>query len=163
MHLAFYTILFALLGWAVWTDLRSRLIPNRIPLAVILLFIPAAWSGVVGEVWMHLAVFVAVLIVSVAFFAFGILGGGDAKLIPAVSLWAGSDRLVPFLVVMTLTGGLLALILLVRRRLREEPSNAHAGSVPYAVAIAAGAIAIVSEPIVNAFPASFLEILRSGA
>ncbi|MFQ5346587.1 MAG: prepilin peptidase [Rhodothalassiaceae bacterium] len=163
MHLAFYAILFTFLGWAVWTDLRSRLIPNRIPLAVVLLFFLAAWSGVVDGIWMHLAVFAAVLAVSVALFALGILGGGDAKLIPAVSLWAGSDRLVPFLVVMTLTGGLLALLLLVRRRLSEASSDAHAGSVPYAVAIAAGAIAIVSEPVVNAFPASFLEILRSGA
>ena len=169
MNSIFYLILLILLVAAVCTDLRTRTIPNWIPAAAIMLFVPAAWVGAVSHWQIHLIVFAVVFAACLGLFAINILGGGDAKLIPAVALWAGTEHLVSFLVVMTLAGGAVALFQLLhpsrwRRREPETPSGPERGaSIPYAVAIAAGGLVVVSEPILNAFPASWLEILKSGA
>ena len=169
MNVLFHLILLVLLVTAVCTDLRDRTIPNWIPVAATVLFVPAAWTGAVPHWQAHLLVLALVFAVCLGLFAMNLLGGGDAKLIPAIALWAGPEHLVMFLVVMTLTGGAVALSLLLRparwRRQRSETtSESKPGpSIPYAVAIAAGGLVVVSEPILNAFPASLLEILKSGA
>jgi len=63
-----------------------------------------------------------------------------------MAVWAGPDRLAMFLLAMTLAGGLLALFILIRRRLSAaggdaaaEPAGDDAArEIPYALAIAAG-------------------------
>ena len=47
-----------------------------------------------------------------AAFAVGALGGGDVKLLAAVSLFAGPGRLVDFLIITAIAGGLLGLAIL---------------------------------------------------
>ncbi len=169
MNAIFYLILLILLATAVHTDLRDRTIPNWIPAAATVLFLPAAWVGAVPDWQAHLLVLAIAFAACLALFAMNLLGGGDAKLIPAIALWAGTEHLVGFLVAMTLAGGAVALVLLLRpSRWRHRESETSSGperraSIPYAVAIAAGGLVVVSEPILNAFPASWLEILKSGA
>lgn len=87
-------------------------------------------------------------LLSFGLFAFNILGGGDAKMIPAVALWMGPAAALPFVMYMALIGGAFALlILLVRNAMPaalvpgaiRAPFEEGAG-VPYGVAIAGGAI-----------------------
>jgi prepilin peptidase CpaA len=84
-------------------------------------------------------------------FSLRICGGGDVKLLAAVSLWAGPMLFLPMLVYTSLCGGVMALVLWVNHRMRRSsvPGNLNytAGStdfskqpMPYAVAIAAGGL-----------------------
>lgn len=163
MAAAFHACVLVLLGVAAASDVRARIIPNRIPLAIAALFLPAAALGVMPSWPMHLLVFAIAFAICLALFAFNLMGGGDAKLIPAVALWVAPGDLPMFLIAMTLFGGLLALVLMVRARLRAPVDGAAAPeqpTLPYGVAIAAGGLAVLAEPIVNAFRASFSHVLR---
>ena len=87
------------------------------------------------------------LIVGVALFAAGIIGGGDAKLLAASAPWIGWTGLFQYIILVTLIGGLLALVILGLRRfipprvtsgrkwLAALSSGEH--GLPYGVAIAA--------------------------
>jgi prepilin peptidase CpaA len=139
---------------AALTDLVSFTIPNRISLGLIAAF-PLACL-VMGQplpaIGISLAVGVAALIVGMAMFALGWIGGGDAKLFAVVCLWLGLTAMPTFLLVTALAGGGLAVLLLnarsawVRPHLSGAPAwlgrlTTPGADVPYGVAIAAGALA----------------------
>jgi prepilin peptidase CpaA len=102
--------LVALLMLAALIDFRERRIPNWLtggaaalyPLYVLVSPIPIAWPGA-------LAVAAAVFLFGLVLFARQLIGGGDVKLIAAVSLWTGLDHLALFALVTSLAGGGLAL------------------------------------------------------
>lgn len=142
-------------------DLTSYTIPNVIPLALIAAFPVAALALGLPLIMIGLgvAVGVAALLVGMAMFAAGWIGGGDAKLFAAAALWLGLPSAPSYLAFTGLAGGALALGLLGLRSGRVRalmPSGpawfarlAQPGeNVPYGVAIAVGALA--------AFPASAL-------
>jgi prepilin peptidase CpaA len=141
---------FALVTLAALTDINSFRIPNRIsltlatlyPLHVLVSPTPVAW-------FMALAVASLVFVAGFTLFVFGMVGGGDVKLLAAVSLWAGSTLVPPLLVVMGLAGGAMALIALGVQYARRYRSTGIVGvmvpdaaiaapKLPYGVAIAAG-------------------------
>lgn len=62
-----------------------------------------------------LIVFAVVLAVSFALYAFKLVGAGDAKYISATSLWAGAHGILPLLFLVSLAGGILALVYLILR------------------------------------------------
>ena len=133
-------------------DIRRYTIPNRLCLAVAALALPY-WIAVglgQGEPLLPLfgwQVGVAFLVFAgfVFLFALGAMGGGDVKLIAALALWVPPSRTLELLFLVALFGGALALVLIVVRRIRGDASRA----VPYGVAIAAGGIGCLLEPIVN--------------
>lgn len=132
-------------------DARSLTIPNRFCLAIALLY--PAWVLSVGYPvdWIGaLAVAAVTLVIGFTLFTLRLLGGGDAKLLAAVALWAGPSLIVPFLLFTGLAGGGLAAFVWLRPRLTlipaagivlMTPANTEFGdqTVPYGVAIAAGA------------------------
>lgn len=136
-----------LLGLAALTDLQEYRIPNSVTLAIAALFpvyalLPEADVAVVGSVGLA----AAVLAGGTALFALGAFGGGDVKLMAAVSLWVGPAAFLDFLLVTALVGGAMALFQLSHWRLvaaqflagRGEIGIAHTlicRDVPYAVAI----------------------------
>lgn len=136
---------------AVICDLQGFRIPNRAPLLLVISFLPtAALNGFSLAEWSeHVGVGLALLALGVVLFAFRVWGGGDAKLAPAVGLWIGLAGLPRFLTVMTLVGGVLALLAMMARRIPLAPSGvirewgdrlAQNGAVPYGLAIAAGGL-----------------------
>ncbi|MBY0502087.1 MAG: prepilin peptidase [Alphaproteobacteria bacterium] len=56
-----------------------------------------------------LIIFAVVLIISFALFSFKFIGGGDAKYIAVSSLWVGAQGILPFLLIVSIIGGALAL------------------------------------------------------
>ena len=161
LQAALLTVFPVLVIVAALTDISSFTIPNRISALLIAAFFPAALvlARPFGEVGMDLAVCAAALLAGMGMFAAGWIGGGDAKLLAAVSLWLGWSALPFFLLVTALAGGGLALMLLnVRSSLLRPYLSAGPGwltrlttpgaDVPYGVAIAVGALA--------AFPQSSL-------
>ncbi len=124
-------------------DLRRMRIPNRVPLTLLAGFVPAALAtGLDGSVWLiHLGTGVLSFVIAVALFNLGVWGGGDAKLVPAVIVWIGPVDLPRFLLVMALTGGLVAVAALLGRRAEAGSlRSVLRGHVPYGIAIAAGGL-----------------------
>jgi prepilin peptidase CpaA len=150
-----WMIFSGLLVWAALSDGRTLTIPNRLCLAVALLYL--ARLPVVGPTEWAIGLGLGLCGLAVGFFAFerGMIGGGDAKLIAAVLPWAGITDAGGFLLVTALAGGVLALFVLMRyrgagllraitgRALISEPTgsaDAALPGLPYGIAIAAGGL-----------------------
>lgn len=141
--------------WAGMMDLTTMKIRNEI---VIFLF--AAYAALaplagfsLGSIGLSFLVALCVMACMFVFFGFGWIGGGDAKLIPAIALWLGADHTLSYVFITAVFGGLLTLVVLLFRKfplpavLVEIPWIARLHSiekgVPYGVAIAASALAIL--------------------
>lgn len=146
---AFMTLLVA----AARSDLGSYRIPNGYSVALLSLYPLFAFTAPHSVApFASLGVMAAVLTVGFAAFAFGWIGGGDAKLLSAASLFAGPVLVGEFLLVMALAGGGMALFMLCRHlRMRFAGPVGDAGNqvirnslptdkLPYGVAIAVGGI-----------------------
>ena len=146
---------------AVLTDLRARRIPNALTatLALAALTIHAfqGWAAFGAAV----ATLVVVLAVGSIAFSFRWLGGGDVKLLAAGAAALGFPDAVPFVIYTAIGGGILAFIVaVVTGRLGSVMASvallarpfAYKGTaavapanpimLPYAVAIAFGALAV---------------------
>lgn len=142
----------ALMLVAAWQDASRFIIPNWISGVMVLAWIPAAFA--LGYGWpgagLALLTGVAVLAAGLALWAPGWLGGGDVKLLAAGALWFGWPDVVAFLVWSMLAGGVLALVLVLARKIapaipmmagRLHGTALAAGApAPYGIAIAAGAL-----------------------
>jgi len=76
------------------------------------------------------------------------MGGGDVKLAAALALWFSPQSTVKFLVVTSLAGGVLTLGVLALHRARRREGRPE---VPYGVAIAFGALVILTQRFLNQF------------
>jgi prepilin peptidase CpaA len=133
-------------------DLATYTIPHFAPLTLTALFIFfAVWQGLPwATIMTHGGAGLAMLAVGWGLFAVGLLGGGDVKLIAAVSLWMGWDGLVNYLIMFSLCGGVLALTLVLLRRFALPAGLSRYNwitvlhrkdqGVPYGVALTIGAI-----------------------
>lgn len=150
------------LGWAIVGDLRRRRIPNAVAGAVFLAGV--GMRGFEGGIRAGLSgLAAAVILIALLYrpWRAGAIGGGDVKLAAATGAWVGLGLLPWFVLATLVAGGIEAGIcyLLARAPARAEvranlilaafhgdlPAPAEAShrkghaSIPYAVAIAAGA------------------------
>lgn len=145
----------ALLAASAGWDLASFTIPNFLPVALIVAFgvfavaagfAPAAIGG-------HALAGLSGLAIGIALFAFGLIGGGDAKLFAATALWLGFSSLLEYVLVTSLIGGGLALALMSMRSLPIPATFASQkwvlrlhdsqSGIPYGVALAAAALVVL--------------------
>ena len=112
------TVFPALMAFAAISDLFTMTISNRISIALVVIFVPLAYcSGIApAEIGIHLACGAGVLILTFAMFAFGWIGGGDAKLAASTAVWVGWSPLADYGLEATLLGGGLTLCILQFRR-----------------------------------------------
>jgi prepilin peptidase CpaA len=146
---------------AVATDLRSRRIPNALTAALAVAALGLHATSGWAAFGIALATLVGVLFIGLVAFSFGWLGGGDVKLLAAGAAALGFPDAVPFLVYTAIGGGVLAIVFAtVTGRLGSVLRSvslilrpfAYKGTVavapanpimlPYAVAIAFGALAV---------------------
>ena len=144
-------VLATLLVVAAVIDVRTFTISNRLNLAVALLA-PVYWLSVPLSLWPEVPIQIAAavivfLILAAAFYA-GMMGGGDVKLAAALALWFPPALTIKFLVLMSIAGGVLTLGLLVWHRAKRREGRPE---IPYGVAIAFGALAILAQPYLNHF------------
>jgi prepilin peptidase CpaA len=144
-------VLATLLVAAAVIDARTFTISNKLNLAVALLA-PVYWMAVPLSLWPEVPIQIAgavivFLVLAAAFYA-GMMGGGDVKLAAALALWFPPGLTIKFLVLMSLAGGLLTVGLLVWHRARRREGRPE---IPYGVAIAFGALAILAQPYLNHF------------
>ena len=153
----------ALLTLASWFDLRERRIPNALTVGgvVVALCLRLTWGW--GSVLQGAEGAGFAVLVALAPFTMGFLGGGDVKLLGVVGAFVGVDRLFGALLLVALVGGVLAVLESVRRqaflramanirgfamqwvlfgRAGVTPTLAspEAMTVPYGVAIAVGSL-----------------------
>lgn len=142
------------MAFAACSDLVSMTISNRISLLLLAAFlIMAPWAGMdLPTMGQHVAAGAAMLVVGFAMFAAGWIGGGDAKLFAATSLWLGWQHLLDYtLAVAFLGGGLTLAIVLLRAQPWAAAATGRAwmswlhderGDIPYGVALAAAALIV---------------------
>jgi prepilin peptidase CpaA len=150
---------------ATISDLRSRRIPNWLVAPFLLagmitLTATQGWHGLTQSLE---GVLLATLLLGILYW-FGGMGMGDVKLCAAIGAWVGPGQLMLALVLMGMTGGLMALVLAIRGGFLKESlagtgelvfgswkrgfrshtklvlSNPEARKMPYAPAIAIGTI-----------------------
>lgn len=143
-----------LMAAAAASDLVTMTIPNKLALALVAGFgVVALVGGLTPQaILMHAAAGGLILVATFAMFAFGWIGGGDAKLAAATALWLGFGVLLDYLLVAAIAGGLLTLGLLAMRRLPLPAFAArwgwlahlhdHRTGIPYGIALAAAALAV---------------------
>lgn len=144
-------------------DALSFTIPNWVSLALLVAFGPAAFA--VGmplpTIALNVGFGAAALVAGMVMFALRWLGGGDAKLLAAVSLWLGWTAAPTFLIGTAMAGGVLAIMLLTVRSTALRPlillgprwvtRLAEPGEgVPYGVAIAVGAVGALPSTLFGA-------------
>ena len=160
LQIVFLAVFVGLVGAGAVTDVRSRRIPNQISLAVALVWIMYALTDNTG--WQG-GLIVAVIVLSLGFvlYGFGLAGGGDIKLLTAVSLWAGTELALPMIATVAITGAIVSVAVLIYARgisffsfqLLQPKSDTYAEQLytPYAVAILMGAIFIAGSKAANLF------------
>lgn len=141
-------------------DCRRFSIPNSISVIIGIDFIAAAACLPVHTQWTsHLGAAATVFAVGLVLFRFRVLGAGDIKLMTAVSLWAGFEKLSWFLLCSAIAGGALSLTIVLFRYLvlavqlqfpracvLSIPRLLRIGeNIPYGVAIAAGGLSLLFE------------------
>ena len=154
-NFGFTEILIVLLGIilviAAVVDVRTFTISNRLNLAVALLA-PVYWWSVSLPLWpdapLQLAVAGIVFLVLAGAFYLGMMGGGDVKLAATLALWFSPPEILKFLVVMSIAGGVLTMGILIAHRLRSRVGRPK---IPYGVAIACGALVILTQRFLNQF------------
>ncbi|MBU1306876.1 MAG: prepilin peptidase [Alphaproteobacteria bacterium] len=145
--LALFVFPFAM-ALAASSDLLTMTISNKLVLALVAgFFVIAVAIGMpLADMGLHVLGALAVLVVGFIFFAQGWIGGGDAKLAAATTLWLGLTLTIPYLVYAAFGGGMLTLMILALRRMPLTPLIARFHwlerlhdrntGVPYGIALA---------------------------
>jgi prepilin peptidase CpaA len=131
MQNIFWFILIVLCGFAVYLDVVNKKIPNWLSLGGVLL-------GVVGGVIFlgfgslpssSFGLLYAIVLGGI-FWALGMWGGGDHKLFMAAGAFMGWPAILFVSIIMAISGGVEALILLLSKK----------KSMPYSISIFAGVV-----------------------
>lgn len=147
--------------FAAVSDLLSMTIANRVSLLLLAVFLVVAPLSGMGwvDIGMHVAAGAFMLSVTFALFALGGMGGGDAKLIAATSVWMGFGfPLMQYLLTAAMLGGMLTLAILSFRGSALAPVTSQnlflrnfskdAGGIPYGIALgAAGLLTYPQSPL----------------
>lgn len=154
------------LGLAVFFDLRERRIPNLLIAAGLAgAMLLAALNGGSAALGSAMGAMAVAMMAFIPFFALGLIGAGDVKLAGVVGSLVGFDALFPVLLYILIAGGIFGLFAVAASgNLRqlfwnfrlwlitltsrgqgevmtvEEIAAQSAARIPYAVAIAAGAL-----------------------
>ena len=109
----------AVLIFAAYGDIRRRLIPNELSIALAVLGLARMIvTGDSMDAFWTMAAGAALLVLAFLCFSRGWIGGGDAKLLAAVVLLVGYRQLPDLLLIMSLVGGVIALVVMAIEKLR---------------------------------------------
>ena len=148
------TIFPSAMALAAATDLFTMTLPNRLSVVLAVGFFVVAplvglgWS----DIGLHIGLALTALAITFAFFSFGWIGGGDAKLFAATCLWVGPGAILPYAVNTALLGGALTLLLIFWRGLPLPALLTAQGwllrlhdpktGVPYGIALAGAGLLV---------------------
>ncbi len=142
-------ILALLLIWGAATDLRSRIISNRLNAAIALLAPIWWWANGLAlypDIALQIGIALVVFALFTGLFALGMMGGGDVKMLGAIALWLPFEMMIAVLIVMALVGGVVTLATLIHHKMTHRSGNPE---IPYGVAIAIASLWVVGERYFN--------------
>lgn len=149
--LALLCVLGILLIAACITDLRARIISNRLNLTIAAMA-PLWWIASGLDLWPGMAVQLGVAVIVFALFttlfAMGCMGGGDVKLLGALALWFPWPAVMSMLMVMALLGGAVTIITVAHHRMTRRLGQPQ---IPYGIAISVAALWLIGERYLNQF------------
>ena len=137
---------------AAFTDFRRRQIDNWLT-AAIALCAPLFWLSTglpLNQIGIQFAIALATFAVLAGLFALGMMGGGDVKLLTALSLWIEPLWYLRLIVVMALLGGLLTIAFGAVHLARRHEGKV---AVPYGIAISTAGLWVLASqyfPLLNA-------------
>lgn len=136
--------------WSAVSDIRAYIIPNWTSILITASFLVASIFTPYAPLVAGLLSGAGVLLLGLAVFALGWMGGGDVKLFSALALWSGPSRLGAFTLVTSLAGVALALFMLSPLRRLAPTASDEARStarqpMPYGVAIGVGGIWVLTQ------------------
>ncbi len=146
-----------LMAFAASSDLLTMRISNRLVLLLAASFgvMALAINMPLQDFGLHLACAAVVLVVAFCLFGLGWIGGGDAKLAAATTLWLGFGVTLPYLLYASLIGGSMTLALLALRRWPLPLFMAQVGwidrlhdhktGIPYGIALAIAGLLTYSD------------------
>ncbi|HEX4767491.1 MAG TPA: prepilin peptidase [Lichenihabitans sp.] len=155
LQLATLVLFPALMAYAASSDLMTMTISNRISIVLLLGFVALGLAG--GMSWQvivvdHLACGAVVLVLTFGLFAFGWIGGGDAKLAATTAVWLGWSNLLDYGLAASFLGAVLTFGILYFRKFRLPQAlegrdwlarlHAAGNGVPYGIALAVAGLAI---------------------
>jgi prepilin peptidase CpaA len=153
VHQVLFAVFPLVMAYAAISDLMTMTISNRLTLILVGAFVvlsPATGMDL-NTFGLHWAAGGAVLAVAFSCFAFGWIGGGDAKLASVTALWLGWNSTVEYIAIASIFGGALTVFLLSFRRsvlpafiIRQpwiQRLHDDRAGVPYGVALAAAGLA----------------------
>jgi prepilin peptidase CpaA len=136
---------------SIYTDIRYRLILNKITLPIALaapLYWYATGDFTLSSVGIHLLTAALAFGFFAIWFALGMMGGGDVKLFAALALWFPWDQVITMVLYATILGAVVTIIFLIIHKLRQGVGRAQ---IPYGVAIALTGLWMVGERFFNHF------------
>ena len=128
--LILYSIIILLLMRLSWTDIRERIISNKIALSLLFFILPLSW---LRYEQIFIIPSIIALIIGFIIFSLKAIGAGDVKLITVLLLSLPGDQILSFFLFTTLYG--LLLIIIGWLFFKESIKN-H--GLPYGVAISLG-------------------------
>jgi prepilin peptidase CpaA len=185
-HAALWVLALTALLTSAWMDLKDRIIPNDLVILV-------GGSGLglslmlrPEQIWISLLGAVLVLVALGVLAHYGMMGGGDVKLISATTLLVPPEHIGELMVLIALTGGLLSGVYLVARlalrrsrpgraavstetagghgripdsRFSDEYFRVAAGQpMPYALAILGGVVVFIARELLQCLSANFCSL-----
>jgi prepilin peptidase CpaA len=136
------------------SDIRVRRIPNWTILAIAALFLPWAVIGPGVSIASSLETALLAFFMSFSLYAVRLVGAGDSKLLTVAALYVGLHQFLPFLLLVAIAGGIVALVGLAMEPARAlamlqlRRGDAFGRDVPYGVAIGIATILVVAVPLI---------------
>ena len=136
---------------SIYTDIRYRLILNKITLPIALAA-PLYWyaTGDLGlsSIGIHLLTAALAFAFFAIWFALGMMGGGDVKLFGALALWFAWTEVLIMVLYSSIVGALVTILFMVIHKYRQGVGRAQ---IPYGVAISLVGLWMVGERFFNHF------------
>jgi len=144
--------------YAAYSDLCFRKIENRVSLAIAGAFCIfgltrlTAHDYSLNHIGLDAIVALCVLIVGFLLFQLNTLGAGDAKFAAALALFAGVNLIAPFLILVALSGGVVALLTWLYAKKLKQTKRQKPIEVPYGIALAIGGFWVIGQNFYSILP-----------